>query len=349
MDRSARGPSGLSRRLRAPLADVGAALAIYLLINALGEALVGAFDTTTAWLSLPRGPLWLVARVALALLLLAHAWRPLGGAPRLVGAGALALVALWAGRDAFVYYALLDAGRIATTAPLPLPASLLVIAIALALAAELLWPAARRPWGRRRLVQGLGIGAGVALLLPLVLMLTFGPTRYEREADCIVVFGAKVYRDGAPSQALADRVDEGIRLYQRGLAPTLVMSGAIDQSHGGSEPAAMRARAIAAGVPASAIVVDEAGVTSAATVANTARWARDRGIRRVIAVSHYYHEPRVKLLFERAGLRTYTVPATMRRRLLKEPYFLAREVLAYYDALLFHRARSLSPDKDEGT
>ena len=49
---------------------------------------------------------------------------------------------------------------------------------------------------------------------------------------------------------------------------------------------------------------------------------------------HYYPQPRVKLLFERAGVAAYTVPATMRRRLLKEPYFVAREVLAYYAALL---------------
>ena len=77
-------------------------------------------------------------------------------------------------------------------------------------------------------------------------------------------------------------------------------------------------------------------------VTNTAAWARDRGVRRVVAVSHYYHQPRVKLLFERAGLRTFTVPATMRRRLLKEPYYIGREVLAYYAALLFDEAPELA-------
>ena len=95
----------------------------------------------------------------------------------------------------------------------------------------------------------------------------------------------------------------------------------------------MRARAIAAGVPAAAIVIDEAGVDTASTVGNTVAWLRARGGSRVLAVSHYYHQPRVKLLFERAGVRTFTVPATMHRRLLKEPYFIAREVLAYYRAL----------------
>ncbi len=45
-------------------------------------------------------------------------------------------------------------------------------------------------------------------------------------------------------------------------------------------------------------------------------------------MTHHYHEPRAKMLFDRAGIRTYTVPAQMSRRLLKEPCFLMREVLA---------------------
>lgn len=330
--------------LRARVPEVGAALGIYVLINAAGEATIGGFDTTAAWLSLPAGAAGLAAKVAFALLLLAHAWRPLRGLARALGILGAVAVAVWAAVDAATYYALLDAGRIATTAPLPFPSSVLVSLVALALAAEIAGPAPRRPWGSRRLATCVGTCVAVALALPIVLMFTFGPTRYVRDADCIVVFGAKVYADGSPSFALADRVDEGIRLYHRGVAPTLVMSGAPDATHGGSEPAAMRARAIAAGVPARAIVVDEAGFNSAATVTNTAAWARERGVRRVVAVSHYYHQPRVKLLFERAGLRTYTVPATMRRRLLKEPYYIGREVLAYYAALLFDDAPELAAD-----
>ncbi|MEZ4383741.1 MAG: YdcF family protein [Nannocystaceae bacterium] len=334
--------------LRRRVPEVGVALAIYTLINVAGEVTVGSFDTTAAWLSLPGGALRLVAALLFAALLLAHAWRPLQGLARVLGVAANVVVAGWALRDAAVYYALLDRSAIATTASAPLPASLLVCLVGLALAAEIAAPAPRRPRGRRRAATCLGTCVAVAVALPLVLMFTFGPTRYVRDADCIVVFGAKVYASGAPSQALADRVDEGIRLYRSGVAPTLVMSGAIDAAHGGSEPAAMRARAIAAGVPAAAIVVDEAGFNSAATVTNTAAWARERGVRRVVAVSHYYHQPRVKLLFERAGLRTYTVPATMRRRLLKEPYYLAREVLAYYAALLFDDAPELRAGEPQG-
>ncbi len=319
---------------RARIPDLGIALGVFLLLNVGGELLFHGFDTTSAWIRRPSGTLALVAEAGLAALLIGHALRPLRGPWRVLAIASLALVAASAVIDSWVYFALLQSGQITTHLALPLPASLLVLATAAALGFEILAPAARRPWGRTRLLITASSCTAVALILPLILMFTFGPTRYARSADCIVVFGARVYSDGTPSDALADRVDEGIRLYQQGLAPVLLMSGAIDEEHGGSEPAAMRERAIAAGVPATAIVVDEEGINSAATVENTQIWAADRSATRIVAVSHYYHLPRVKLLFERAGLHTFTVPATMRQRLFYEPYFLAREVLAYHHALL---------------
>jgi uncharacterized SAM-binding protein YcdF (DUF218 family) len=319
------------RAARSLLPEVGLALGLFVALNVAGELLRPGFDQTGAWIDLPPGTATLAFKAALAGLLLAHGWAPLVRVGRVAGVVALAVVAAAAVRDAAIYFALIAEGRISTA--LPVPGSLLVLAVSLALAGEIARPAPRRPRDGWWLARCVAVGSAVAVVLPLVLMLTFGPTRYVRDADCIVVFGARVYSDGTPSEALADRVDEAIRLYHRGVAPIVVMSGALDEVHGGSEPAAMRARAIAAGVPAAAIVIDEAGIDTASTVDNTVAWLRARGGSRVLAVSHYYHQPRVKLLFERAGVRTFTVPATMHRRLLKEPYFIAREVLAYYRAL----------------
>jgi uncharacterized SAM-binding protein YcdF (DUF218 family) len=166
-------------------------------------------------------------------------------------------------------------------------------------------------------------------------MFTFGPTSYARPADCAVVFGAKVWDDGTPSLALSDRVDEGIRLYKRGLVGKIVMSGAIDERNGHSEPEVMKARAVEAGVPAGDVLLDEAGVDTSSTARNTAALMRREGLRTALAVSHYYHEPRVKMLFDRSGVRVYTVPAKMTRRLLKEPWYIVREILAYYHSWLF--------------
>jgi vancomycin permeability regulator SanA len=134
---------------------------------------------------------------------------------------------------------------------------------------------------------------------------------------------------------LADRVDEGIRLVQKGFVKKLVMSGAIDGRNGYSEPEVMKKRAVDAGIEATDILLDEAGVDTSSTVRNTAALMQREGFTKALAVSHYYHEPRVKMLFSRAHVRVYTVPAKMTRRLLKEPFFIAREILAYYHSWLF--------------
>src|SRR5262249_49725610 len=77
---------------------------------------------------------------------------------------------------------------------------------------------------------------------------------------------------------LAARADESVHLSQRGLVARVVMSGAVEPENGLSEPEVMRARAVAAGVPEEAILLDSAGVDTAATVRNTAALMRREGL-----------------------------------------------------------------------
>lgn len=317
----------------ASLRAAGAAVAVFILANLAGEALRPPFDTLDDWVSLPD-PAWLrhLLSLLLAVTLLGAAR---GEAPRILRrAGALLTLAvvLVALADAAGFYVALARGRIHT--PAVVPASLAVAALFAALSHDL--ARARRP-AARGWPGALAAGAAMITILvavPVIRMLTFGPTRYERSADAAVVFGARVWDDGTPSDALADRVDESIRLYREGRVHHLVMSGGIDRRNHHSEPEVMRARAEAAGVPREAILLDEGGDTTKASVTNVARLLRERGLATALVVTHYYHEPRCKMLFDRSGVRAFTVPATMKRRLLKEPYFVAREVLAFYHSFL---------------
>lgn len=322
---------------RDTLRMAGAAVAVFMLINLAGEAWRGPFDTLGDWLARPRAP-WLrqLLAAAVAAALVANAlFRDRVRGLRPVAMALFGTVALLASIDTADFLGALLRGRV--TSPSLVPASALVAVFFAALAADAFSPAHAPPRGSRRHLQLRRIAAVVAMIfaLPLVRMATFGPSRYERSADCAVVFGARVYANGVPSLALADRVDEAVRLYQRGLVGCIVMSGAVDEHNGQSEPEAMRARAEAFGVPHGAIILDEAGVDTASTVRNTERWMRSQGLSTALVVSHYYHEPRAKMLFDRAGVRAFTVPAQMSRRLVKEPYFLLREVAAFYHSFLF--------------
>lgn len=337
--------------MRDVLRAAGVGVATFVVLNIIGEAIRPPFDTLGEWVSRPASPglrraLGLV--VAAALLWGGFADRRPRWA-RALASGLFASVAAVALVDAAGFARALARGAVST--PAVVPASALVALLFAAFAAESLprrapvgepepasEEAPERPLGGRARFVGTAarltmIGVVLAAL-PLVQMATFGPTRYERPADCAVVFGARVYSTGHPSMALADRVDEAVRLYQRGVVSRIVMSGAVDAEAGFSEPVVMARRAEAAGVPREAIVIDEQGVDTASTVRNAARIMREEGMRTTLVVTHYYHEPRAKMLFDRAGVRAYTVPARMSRRLLKEPYFVLREVAAYYHSLL---------------
>jgi uncharacterized SAM-binding protein YcdF (DUF218 family) len=92
----------------------------------------------------------------------------------------------------------------------------------------------------------------------------------------------------------------------------------------------MKRLAVEMGVPAAAIVLDPGGLNTDATVNNCRRLLPAMGAGRILAVSHFYHLPRVKMAFARAGIDVYTVPAEQTRILRALPYYMAREVAALW-------------------
>jgi vancomycin permeability regulator SanA len=243
---------------------------------------------------------------------------------RRLGAGVLALVGGFAIANVVQFYLLALRGEIHAWVPIPMS---VIVAVAMgAIVLRLLMTE------RKRRDRKWGIwAAAVALLIgfPLGQMFFFGTTDYRRQADAAVVFGARTYADGRPSQALADRVRTAVELYQDGLVSRLIFSGGPGDGNT-SEPRAMRRVAMEAGVPDEAIVLDEMGVNTDATVRNTVKAFDELGIGRVLVVSHAYHLPRVKLAYQRAGWEVRTVPARQSRHLRNEPMYVAREVAAIW-------------------
>lgn len=119
-------------------------------------------------------------------------------------------------------------------------------------------------------------------------------------ADAALVLGARVWEDGRPSRFLRERVETGVALYQRGLVPHIVMSGAQHNRQGLDEVAVMVRTAIELGVPESDIVRDGTGINTRASAVN----AREQsGLTSVIVCTQEFHLPRAVWLCERAGLR----------------------------------------------
>ncbi|HNW91545.1 MAG TPA: YdcF family protein [bacterium] len=324
-------------RLRRPLAVLARALAFllggFLLLNLLGGCVVPHFDANI-WLLDVR---FLPAALATPLLLFAAvmllwfarqptmpAWRR-----RITLLPVLLLLAV-AVRNTLTVSRLFAAGIVHARFPLPL--SLFIAAALLLVTGALLLPD-RTPRPAASLTARIITTAMLALLLlilfPLAQMIFFGGTDYRRPADLIVVPGARVYADGRCSPALADRVLTACELYRAGLAPRLFFSGGPGDSVV-YEAAAMKALAVREGVPDTVIIEDTAGLNSQATIDHTDALCRELGASRVLVVSHFYHLPRLKLSYQRAGRDIYTVPAREHIFMAAMPYYLAREVVALW-------------------
>lgn len=126
--------------------------------------------------------------------------------------------------------------------------------------------------------------------------------------DCVLVLGCGVRPDGQPSDMLADRIAQGVALYENGTSPKLLMSG----DHGRSdydEVNAMRDVAVEAGVPADDVFMDHAGFS---TYESMYRVRDVFQAKRVVIVSQKYHLYRALYVAERLGLDAYGVSADLR-------------------------------------
>jgi uncharacterized SAM-binding protein YcdF (DUF218 family) len=291
-------------------------LGAFTLLNLAGDLRFAGAGGNVWWIDFAPLPLpaarALLALIAAALLCFALAPRP----PRAITLAAVTLVLIAAVSNAVVYYLLLARGAIRSRVPIPL--SLLIAAAMLLIAFRLDVAESARSIAVAFVAS--------AIVFPLAQIATFGITDYRRPADLIVVFGAKAYADGTPSDALADRVRTACALYRAGLAPRLLFSGG-PGAGSVDEPESMRRLATTLGVPDAAILRDPHGVNTESTARNTVALLRTPT--RILAVSHFYHLPRIKMTYQRYGSEVFTVPcadsvpATM-------PFNVAREVAAFW-------------------
>ncbi len=179
----------------------------------------------------------------------------------------------------------------------------------------------RRPLYRRRKVL-FGVVALLAMLwlVSIGAVLTWGVQDDAQRADAIIVMGAAQYR-GKPSPVLRARVDHAISLWQRGLAPILVLTGGTGTGDTVSEAAVGRVYAMAHAVPDSAILLENEGRSSSESLRSAVGIIHGRRLTTAIVVSDPFHMLRLEILGRRFGIDPYTSPALPTpggRRLLRQ-------------------------------
>ena len=304
-------------------------LGVFSLLNLAGDLLRRDFSANLSWIdlrllpALPAGMLLLLAAFCLVAYGIAPPrshWRRIS---TLGSVGSVAIVTLW---NTTEFYWLLWQGRVHSLMPVPLSLFLLVALV-------FILRDVTRP-GRTPSPAGIPLRTAILLVcccvaFPLAQMICFGNTDYRRTADVAVVFGARAYADGRPSDALADRVRTACRLYQDGQVKKLIFSGGPGDGPV-TEPESMKRMAIGLGVNPADILTDADGLNTQATVRNTESIFAQFNAHRVLVVSHFYHLPRIKLAYQRAGREVYTVPARESYFLRQIPFSMAREIPALW-------------------
>lgn len=142
------------------------------------------------------------------------------------------------------------------------------------------------------------------------------------DIDCILVLGAGAWGN-SPSPLLGDRLDKGIELYEKNVAPKILMSG----DHGQieyDEVNVMKDYALEKNIPSNDIFMDHAGFS---TYESMYRAKAIFKAKRIVIVTQEYHLYRSLYIANKLGLEAYGV-AAIENNYAGQYYRDAREFLA---------------------
>jgi uncharacterized SAM-binding protein YcdF (DUF218 family) len=130
--------------------------------------------------------------------------------------------------------------------------------------------------------------------------------------DAIIVLGIPADSDGNPTPEQLDRVSEGVREYERGVAPRLIVTGAA--AHNSFVEADVMARvARSQGVPASMILEEPRALDTIQNACYSVRLMETHGWHSAEVVSSAPHLPRAAMIFGRLPIefRVHAAPAEL--------------------------------------
>jgi uncharacterized SAM-binding protein YcdF (DUF218 family) len=176
--------------------------------------------------------------------------------------------------------------------------------------------------------------AGVLLVVMAYLSVTFlqvwraAHNDQAQPAQAIVVFGTAQY-NGRPSPVLKARLDHAVDLYNRRLAPVIVVTGGNQPGDRYTEAGASASYLASRGVPDHDVLREVSGQSSWQSLAASAAFLEDRNISQVLLVSDPFHSLRIRAMASELGLEghaspTHSSPITG----LSEAQYMARETVA---------------------
>lgn len=153
------------------------------------------------------------------------------------------------------------------------------------------------------------VGAGLLGAYTAYRITSQGEVDERRPADAIVVLGAAQF-NGRASDVFEARLEHAVELYRAGIAPWFVVTGGKEPGDRTTEAATARAYAIAHGVPASRILMEDRGRSTAESMAAVGVIFRTHHLVSAVFVSDRTHMLRVLRMAVDQGIVSYGSPTT---------------------------------------
>jgi len=151
------------------------------------------------------------------------------------------------------------------------------------------------------------LGAIGYFAVSLVQVVATGRVSQLGPVDAIVVMGAAQY-DGRPSPQLAARLDEVVRLWPRGYADLIVVTGGRQPGDRFTEAEASARYLIDRDIPASAVMLENEGTSTHESLSAVAELLGADGRSSVLVVTDPFHSLRSRLIAQELGLDARVAP-----------------------------------------
>ena len=163
---------------------------------------------------------------------------------------------------------------------------------------------------KRTLVKIVAITLLILLLTTIVTgarIYQYGGVSTDTEADAAVVLGAAVWTNNV-SPVFRERINHALNLYRKNRVRKIIFTGGQGNSNEPTEAVAARSYALANGIPARDILVEQNSHTTYENIVFAKQLADANNLKKVLLVSDPLHMKRAMTMAADVGLDAYPSP-----------------------------------------
>lgn len=153
--------------------------------------------------------------------------------------------------------------------------------------------------------------SAVTILVTALQIENFSHESSKGQADAAIVLGAAIWTN-KPSPVFQERIDRAVSLYRAGRVRKIIFTGGLSDGDSIAESLAARRSAVAQGVPARDILVEDRSKSTYENLIYAKEVASKAGLKSFLIVSNPLHLWRAKVMAWDLGMDAECVPAATR-------------------------------------